>query len=309
MPAAWRATAPAPGRWSVHEVVDHLVVSHQPAVEQLRLLIGGTRPAEVIPPGLQSERPLERPWEELVAALRAIHRDFVATVAAAPQDLSLELQAPVAMVVKVRDEAGGLVPLTWQHELDWKAFAQVFRSHTLEHRAQIARNLDELARGAGSAAAGKRDFLRHALATLAYRGGKALRGAPDAFADFQVGETTRTPGRILAHIGDLLDWALHLADGKSVWHDSAPLPWRSERERFFAALDRLDRRLADAAPLGATPERLFQGPLADALSHVGQIALLRRLAAAPVRGENYFVAEIEAGRVGDEQAAPRREFE
>ncbi len=309
VPATWRAASPGPGRWSVHEVVDHLVVSHRQAVEQLRLLVAGTRPGEAVPPGLQSERPLDRAWDDLVAELRAIHRVFVELVSAAPETLALDLKAPIAMVVKVASESGELAPLAWEHELDWKAFAQAFRSHTLEHRGQIARNLDELARGAGSAEAGKRDLLRHALATLAYRGGKAVRGAPDDFADFKVGDTTRTPAQILAHIGDLLDWAFHLADGEHWWHDSAPLVWRREIERFFAALQRLDERLAAAAPLGSSPERLVQGPLADALSHVGQIALLRRLAASPVRGENYFKAEIAAGRVGAEQAAPRREFD
>jgi hypothetical protein len=154
----------------------------------------------------------------------------------------------------------------------------------------------------------KRDLLRHALATLAYRGGKALREAPASFATFQAGPTTRTPIAILAHVGDLFDWALALADGLNVWHDTLPVSWTAESDRFFAGLARLDQRLA-AAPLACPPEKLFQGPIADALSHVGQIAMLRRLAGAPVRGENYFKAEIAAGRVGPEQAPPRREFD
>ena len=310
VPPAWRAAPPGPGRWSAHEVVDHLVVSHRGAVEQLRLLLAGSRPRAAVPPGLRSERPLDRSWDELFAELRAIHRAFVDLVTTAPENQSLDVKAPIAMVVKVPNDAGELTPLVWEHELDWKAFAQAFRSHTLEHRTQIARSLSELASGAeAGAAAARLDLLRHALATLAYRGGKALRGAPEAFADFKTGETTRTPGRILAHIGDLLDWALHLANGEHVWHDSQPLPWRREIERFYAVLHRLDQRLGAPAAPAASPERLFQGPIADALTHVGQIALLRRLAASPVRGENYFQAEIAAGRVGAEQAAPRREFE
>jgi hypothetical protein len=152
-------------------------------------------------------------------------------------------------------------------------------------------------------------MLRHTLATLAYRGGKAVRGAPDSFADFRVGAATRTPAQILAHIGDLLDWALTMADGRQVWHDSTPRPWPEEVARFFEALARLDVRLAAEDPLGTPAETLFQGPIADALTHVGQINLLRRMAAAPVRGENYAKAEIVAGRVGPEQAAPRREFD
>ena len=152
-------------------------------------------------------------------------------------------------------------------------------------------------------------LLRHTIATLAYRGGKAVRGAPASFAEFRASETTRTPGQILAHIGDLLDWALSLAEGHEKWQNSEPLPWEKEVERFFAALQKLENYLASGAELHATAEKLFQAPIADALTHVGQIAMLRRLAGAPVRGENYFVAEITAGRVGREQAAPKLEFD
>jgi hypothetical protein len=154
-----------------------------------------------------------------------------------------------------------------------------------------------------------RALLRHTVATLAYRGGKALRGAPEGFADFRAGKTTRTPGQILAHVGDLLDWGLALARGERVWKDSPPLSWEAGSQRFFEALAQFDALLASDEPLRSTPEKLFQGPVADALAHVGQIALLRRLAGGPVRGENYFKADIEAGRVGEEQAPPRMEFE
>lgn len=154
-----------------------------------------------------------------------------------------------------------------------------------------------------------RELLRHTVATLAYRGGKTLRGAPASFADFRVSDSSRTPAQILAHVGDLLDWALCLAKGKHVWHDSAPLPWEQETQRFFNALGAFDAYLASHERLGFPPEKLFQGPIADALTHVGQIGMLRRLAGSPVRGENYFQAEIVAGRTGPEQAAPVREFD
>jgi hypothetical protein len=155
----------------------------------------------------------------------------------------------------------------------------------------------------------KRDLLRHTVATLAYRGGKAVRNAPPEFAEFHAGTKTRTPVRILAHVGDLLDWALAMARGKHEWHDSAPLPWEAEVNRVFAGLEAFDAYLASDSPLGLPPEKLFQGPIADALTHIGQIAMLRRLAGAPVKGENYFRAEITAGRVGADQAAPVQEFE
>lgn len=152
----------------------------------------------------------------------------------------------------------------------------------------------------------KTAMLRHAVATLAYRGGKALSGAPPDFASF--GAAVRTPAQILAHIGDLLDWTLALADGRHAWRDSPPLAWNEETARFFAALEALDKRLASGGPLKAPAEKLFQGPIADALTHVGQIAMLRRLAGSPMRGENYFLAEIAAGRVGPDQAPAKVEF-
>ena len=154
----------------------------------------------------------------------------------------------------------------------------------------------------------KRELLRHCLATLAYRGGKAIRNVPAAFADFQAPEGVRTPGQILAHIGDLLDWGLSIASGNQTWKDSKSLSWEKETERFFAALKRFDDYLASSAPMHATPEKLLQGPVADALTHVGQIAMLRRMAAGAVRGENYFAAEVAVGRVGTEQVPPKREF-
>src|SRR3954468_8018215 len=152
----------------------------------------------------------------------------------------------------------------------------------------------------------KREMLRHAVATVAYRGGQAVRGAPDAFAHFAAA-APRTPAKILAHIGDLFDWALSQATGAEAWTDSAPLEWPREVERFHAALHRFDAYLASDAPLSATPERLFQGALADALTHVGQLALLRRLSGAPIEGENYSRADIAAGRLGADQATARRE--
>ncbi|HKT89227.1 MAG TPA: hypothetical protein VJQ59_12360 [Candidatus Sulfotelmatobacter sp.] len=154
----------------------------------------------------------------------------------------------------------------------------------------------------------KRELLRHTLATLAYRSGKVLRDASPSFENFDAGAGVRKPAQILAHLGDLLDWALSMAMGKQEWHDSKPLAWDDEIVRFSAALKRLDDFLASEQPIHASIERLFQGPVADALTHVGQIAILRRMADTPVKGENYFVADIAAGRVGLDQAKAKKEF-
>jgi hypothetical protein len=154
----------------------------------------------------------------------------------------------------------------------------------------------------------KTEFFRHTVATLAYRASKVLRDAPPEFANFETGPSPRTPVQILAHMGDLFDWSLALAEGRHVWHVSEPLPWTQEIHRFFAALGKFDACLASCASLGSTAERLFQGPLADALTHTGQLAMLRRMAGCPMRGENYFVADVAAGNAGIDQPPPRVEF-
>ncbi|HSA55216.1 MAG TPA: hypothetical protein VLE53_05895 [Gemmatimonadaceae bacterium] len=154
-----------------------------------------------------------------------------------------------------------------------------------------------------------RELLRHTVATLAYRAEKAVRNAPAAFADFRIAADSRTPAEILAHMGDLLDWALWLARGQHRWRDAAPLPWDEEVGRFFASLSAFDAYLASGAPLGRSIERLFQGPIADALTHTGQLTMLRRAAGSPIRGENYAKASILAGRVGIDQSSDRVEFD
>ena len=151
-------------------------------------------------------------------------------------------------------------------------------------------------------------MLRHAVATLAYRSAKAVRDAPEGFCKFKAGEGIRTPVEILAHMGDLLDWALSIANGAPSWTPATPQPWDHERARYFAALAALDARLASPEPLGRKPERILQAPIVDAMTHVGQLTLLRRMAGSPIRAENYYVAPIKAGRVGLDQEPPGMEF-
>jgi len=153
----------------------------------------------------------------------------------------------------------------------------------------------------------KRAFLRHTLATIAYRAAKVERDAPPGFGTFQLGKNARTPVEIVAHLGDLFDWALNMAKGQSDWSPSKPGTWRKEVARFHDSLLALDRYLASEAPLGVTPEELFQGPISDALTHIGQIAILRRQDNSPVRSEIYVKADIAPGRVGAQQ--PKSPFE
>ena len=162
----------------------------------------------------------------------------------------------------------------------------------------------------GASADSARSMLRHALATLAYRAAKAVRGAPTEFAAFHIGETTRTPAEILAHMGDLMEWALTMAQDKTKWRDGPVQGWSDEVKRFFAGISALDAYLASDAAIGRPILlQLFQGPIADALTHTGQLTMLRRLANAPIRGESYQRALIAAGQTGLEQPAPRREFD
>ena len=153
-----------------------------------------------------------------------------------------------------------------------------------------------------------RELLRHTLATVAYRGSKPLRDAPSDFATFRIAPGSRTPGEILAHVCDLFDWAGWMMRGEHRWTDTTPATWADDVARFHAGLRALDDYLLSNAPLRATPEKIFQGPVADALQHIGQLAMLRRLFGSPIRGENYHKADIERGRVGPDQAPPRVEF-
>jgi hypothetical protein len=152
----------------------------------------------------------------------------------------------------------------------------------------------------------KRQLLRHTIAALAYRAARALGDAPKSFATFD--GCGRQPIQILAHMGDLFDWALSSVQGSERWHNSPPLPWPQEKARFFDTLKAFDDYLASCQPLHAEAEPLFQGPIADALTHIGQIAMLRRMAGCPTRGENFFVAKIAAGQVSAEQPVAVQPF-
>ena len=158
-------------------------------------------------------------------------------------------------------------------------------------------------------AATARALLRHTLAALAYRSAKALRDTLPGFSDVRAGPTSRTAGQILTHMCDLFDWALHLAHGEHTFKATTPRTWDADSARYFTALAAFDAYLASDQPLGRSAEILFQGPIADALTHTGQIAMLRRLGGAPVRGESYARAEIVTGRVTGDQARSKVEFD
>jgi hypothetical protein len=154
-----------------------------------------------------------------------------------------------------------------------------------------------------------RAFIRHLIATLAYRAAKVVREVPPEFGEFSAGPSYRKPVQIVAHLGDLMGWAVRMVQGEYLWRPEGTHDWDTEVRRFFDGLSTLDSLLAYGAPFGNSPEILIQAPLADALTHVGQLAMLRGAAGLPVRPESYARAEIVAGRVGLEQAPPGREFD
>jgi hypothetical protein len=151
-----------------------------------------------------------------------------------------------------------------------------------------------------------RQLLRHTVAALAYRAARALDGAPDHFAGFAL--AGRLPVQILAHMGDLFDWALSISLGQEQWQTAQARPWAEEKARFFSALKAFDDFLASDVPLKAPIDRLMQGPVSDALTHVGQLAMLRRLAGNPTTGENFFIADVAVGCVGADQPAAVQPF-
>lgn len=160
-----------------------------------------------------------------------------------------------------------------------------------------------------SAAESEAALLRHLVATIAYRAGKSVRNAPAGYGHFELSPESRTPLRILSHMGDVLSWARGIVDSDPEWSASSAETWSEEVERFFRLLEDLDSALANVSGGEFPALQLLQGPLADTLTHIGQLAMLRRLAGAPVRGENYFEAEIVAGRVGPEQTPSTHEFD
>jgi hypothetical protein len=152
---------------------------------------------------------------------------------------------------------------------------------------------------------GKRQLLRHFLAALAYRTQKALRGVPEEFGKFCAGEGVRTPSELVRHMTSVLGYCCTLFTGGH--YRPEPLPsLKQEIIRFHEMLKDLSRHIAEGTPLEGpvSLERLLQGPFSDAMTHAGQLAMLRRLAGIPVAPENFVFADINPERLGVDQAEP-----
>ncbi|HEX8027250.1 MAG TPA: hypothetical protein VF491_02255 [Vicinamibacterales bacterium] len=154
-----------------------------------------------------------------------------------------------------------------------------------------------------------RTVLRQLAATLAYRAAKVLRDAPAGFGHHSFGDATRQPVRIVAHMADLMTWGVSIAGGGREWKPAGGDDWQTEVDRFFTGLAALDAAMATEGEFKGSIDQLIQGPLADALTHVGQLSMLRGMAGAPVKPESYARAAITRGRVGLDQEKPKAEFD
>ncbi len=169
-------------------------------------------------------------------------------------------------------------------------------------------------RAAGGLAPGKhmkrnieRELLKHFLAAIAYRTQKAVRDAPGQYWGFSSGNKTRTPADVLRHMTSILGYArTFIVGGQYPIHPDPLANADEEINRFHEVLEDLGRLLAEGAPLqGITERQLLQGPLSDVMTHVGQLALLRRLHGSPVPPENFIFADIAPERLGRNQSTPR----
>jgi LSD1 subclass zinc finger protein len=152
----------------------------------------------------------------------------------------------------------------------------------------------------------ERTILRHLLATMTYRATRTFQNAPSEFGTFRAHGTSRTPVQILSHMADLCDWALSMVKGAETWRDAVPQHWDAELSRFYSSVRNLEDYLAGPSHITCSVCRLIQGPIADAIAHVGQLAMLRRISGNPTHAENFYKADIEAGQVGPNQPAPRK---
>lgn len=134
-------TGGLPHEWTIHEVADHVVETHRPSITELRELLAGRRPSDgPIPAALQSRDPMSRPWPDLLNDLKRVQAEAVEVLAAAP-DRPTDARAPVVMVINVTEPDGREQPLHWIEELDWKAYAIIFRLHVLDHLNQARKVL------------------------------------------------------------------------------------------------------------------------------------------------------------------------
>ncbi len=318
VPASKRETAPGPGRWSAAQVVQHLAIVETRIAGVMQKIIGAARAT-----GLPAETQEHSAYGSADWALitdRSIPRTASeANTPPADADFthaSVTLWQQRAGIRTLLQEADGLAlstvvaPHPVMGDLNMYQWALFVAAHESRHAVQVAEIAASLS-GASAASANDaaRTLLRHAVATIAYRFNTAVRQPPEKFGKFRAGPESRSAVEIVAHMADLFDWALSMARGQTVWRESTPMKWVPENARFFAALTAFDAYLASDAPLLSPAEQLLQGPVADALTHVGQLTMMRRLAGGAVRSESYARADIRVGNTGPDQPTSEATFD
>ncbi len=318
VPSALRETSPASGRWSAAQVVHHLALVETRIAGVVQGILAQARAGELGAETLTESAYGSLDWSRVADRTNA----RVASEASTPPD-NADCTAALgtltqhrAVIRSLLRDADGLAlsaviaPHPVMGDLTLYQWALFVATHESRHAAQVVEIAESLTRSTGPGANDPaRALLRHALATVAYRVSKAVRTPPEKFGKFRAGPSSRSAVEIVAHMGDLFDWALTMAKGQTVWRSSEVMKWKPELERFFASLTTFDEYLASDAPLHATAEQLMQGPVADALTHTGQLTMMRRVAGGPVRGESYAKADIRVGSTGHEQPASLVEFD
>lgn len=317
VPASMRETAPGPDRWTAAQVVEHLAIVETKIVGLMQKIIEAARAGGLGAESLSESAYGALDWD-LIADRRVTRTASAANTPAADTDFthaSVTLWQQRAIIRTMLQEADGLAlsSVFATHpvmgELNMYQWALFVAAHESRHAAQVSEIADIVGRPSATTSDPVRVLLRHTLATLAYRANKAMREPPPRFGKFRPGPTSRSAVEIVAHMGDLFDWALTMAKGKTVWHTSEPMKWAPEMARFYTALTAFDAFIASDVPLLCPAEQLFQGPIADALTHTGQLAMMRRLADGAIRGENYARADIRVGNTGPDQPPSIKEFD
>lgn len=318
VPASLRETSPAPDRWSAAQVVHHLALVETRIAGVLQNVMTQARAGDLGAETLTGSAYGSLDWSRVADRTNA----RVASEANTPPD-TVDLTDAMGTLTQQRAvirallrDADGLAlstvvaPHPVMGDLNLYQWALFVATHESRHAAQVVEIAESLTRSTGTDSSDPaRTLLRHALATVAYRASKAVRNPPEKFGKFRASPSSRSAVEIVAHMGDLFDWALTMAKGQTVWRSSEVMKWKPELERFFASLTAFDEYLASDAPLHGTSEQVLQGPVADALTHTGQLTMMRRMAGGAVRGESYARADIRMGNTGADQPASLAEFD
>ncbi len=134
-------------------------------------------------------------------------------------------------------------------------------------------------------------FIQHFLKVLSYRFEKAIHNAAESYPKHASGHGIRTPLELLGHMNGVLEFAI--SSLKNQPRRNIPeQSWQEQITLYYEKLKELNQLMQENSFDTDTLERILQGPLADAMTHIGQLAMMRRLANSAIAGENYFAADM-----------------